>query len=122
MEVTNVDGILRVEDGDRFVEGKAKMSYGYKRKMKNLQRPNKMRYKGDDDIIMYMEDYDDKKDIDLNILNKQLTDWSRDDAITFSNIKEDEELGDLFDKFLEEVKEINNLKTDLGKDKENDEE
>lgn len=122
MEVTNIDGILRVEDGDRFVEGKAKMSYGYKRKIKNLQRPNKMRYKGEDDIIMYMEDYDDKKDIDLNILNKQLTGWSRDDAITFNNIKEDEELGDLFDRFLEEVKEINNLKTDLGKSNQNDEE
>lgn len=122
MEVINVDGIIRVEDGDRFVEGKAKMSYGYKRKIKNLQRPNKMRYKGDDDIIMYMEDYDDKKDIDLNILSKQLTGWSRDDAITFNNIKEDEELGDLFDRFLEEVKEINNLKADLGKSNQNDEE
>lgn len=122
MEVVNIDGIIRVEDGDRFVEGKAKMSYGYKRKIKNLQRPNKMRYKGDDDIIMYMEDYDDKKDIDLNILSKQLTGWSRDGAITFNNIKEDEELGDLFDRFLEEVKEINNLKADLGKSNQNDEE
>jgi len=101
--------VIKFEDNEKYVEGKVKMSYGFKKKMANQQRPSKMRYKGDNDIIMYLDDYEPNQDIDLIILKKQLTDWSKDDSITLNNIMEDTELGDLFDQFLDKVKEINNL-------------
>lgn len=103
------EDVIKFEDGDLYIEGKVKMSYGFKKRMQNIQRPSKMRYKGDEDIIMYMEDYDDRKDSDLLILKEQLTEWSKDESISFSSIKNDTELGNLFDKFLEKVKDINNL-------------
>ena len=105
---------IKREDG-RFVKGKEKMSYGFKKKVKNLQRPNKMRYKGDDDIIMDLPEYSTNKDPDVVILREMLTEWSKDESITFSNILNDEDLGDLFDEFLEKVREINNLKVGKGK-------
>jgi len=102
--------VIKIDDDDRYVEGKAKMSYGFKKKMQNIQRPSKMRYKGDDDIIMYLDDYKANQDVDLIILKNQLTGWSKKETITLGNIADDTELGDLFDEFLDKVKDINGLK------------
>lgn len=112
------DGTLRVEDEKEgiWIEGKAKMSYGFKRKMSNIQRPSKMRYKGDDDIIMYMDDYNVNEDMDLLILENQLTDWSEKGKPSMRKIMDDTKLGALFDEFLDKVKEINNL-LKVGKEK-----
>lgn len=111
-----MNDVIRIEREDgRFVEGKAKMTYGFKRKIKNLQRPDRMRYKGDDDIIMDLPEYDEKKDPDILILANQLTAWSKDEKITLNSILNDEDLGDLFDEFLDKVREINGLRVDAGK-------
>lgn len=104
------DKFLIIRNGDRFVKGKKKPNYGLKKKMKNLMRPNKMTVRGENEPVdMYLSDYELNKDLDLYILHKMLTNWSKNDKVTWSNILEDEDLGELFDKFAEEFKKINNL-------------
>lgn len=110
------DNILRVEHEDgRFVEGKARLSYGKKKLVTNMNRPSKMRYKGDDDIIMDMPEYDEGTDQDIYVLSHMLTGWSKEDKVSRKNILEDDTLGDLFDAFIEEVKKINGLVKDKEK-------
>lgn len=102
--------IIRVEHSDgRFVEGKKNIPYGRRKFVKNLERPSKMRYKGDNDIIIDMPEYKDSADADIYILQTQLTSWSSTKKISKASIMENEDLCDLFEKFIEEIKEINNL-------------
>jgi hypothetical protein len=100
---------VKFEDGDLFVEGKEKMSYGFRKRVKNMQRPSKLRYKGDDDIIVHMDEYDLKNDPDVYILQSMLTDWSGEGNVTRNRIVDDEDHGELFDKYLEYVKKLNGI-------------
>jgi hypothetical protein len=114
------DKFLIIRDGDKFVKGKKKPNYGLKKKMKNLMRPNKMTVRGENEPVdMYLGDYELNKDLDLYILQKMLTDWSKGDKLSWSNILEDEELGELFDKFAEEFKKINGLTKSKDDDSKN---
>ncbi|AZR72533.1 hypothetical protein BBF96_03525 [Anoxybacter fermentans] len=109
---------IRVEHEDgRFVEGRLKMPYGMKKFVENMNRPSRMRYKGDDDIIVETADYTEKKDPDIYILQNMLTAWSKNEEITRHAIINDWELTDLFDRFVEEIKEKNNLIRNLGKNR-----
>lgn len=111
---------LIIRDGDRFVKGKKKPNYGLKKRMKNLMRPNKMTVRGENEPVdMYLSDYELNKDLDLYILQKMLTGWSKDDKVTWNNILKDEDLGELFDKFAEEFKKINNLSKSKDDDSKN---
>ena len=104
------DKFLIIRDGNKFVKGKKKPNYGLKKKMKNLMRPNKMTVRGENEPVdMYLSDYELNKDLDLYILHKMLTNWSREDKVSWGNILEDEELQELLDKFAEEFKKINEL-------------
>lgn len=104
------DKFLIIRDENKFVKGKKKPNYGLKKKMKNLMRPNKMTVRGENEPVdMYLSDYELNKDLDLYILHKMLTDWSREDKVSWGNILEDEDLGELLDKFAEEFKKINEL-------------
>jgi hypothetical protein len=110
LKVEVEDEFLIIRDGDKFVKGKKKPNYGLKKKMKNLMRPNKMTVRGENEPVdMYLDDYELNKDLDLYILQKMLTDWSKEDKVSWRNILEDEKLGELFDKFAEEFKKINKL-------------
>jgi hypothetical protein len=114
------DKFLIIRDGDKFVKGKKKPNYGLKKKMKNLMRPNKMTVRGENEPVdMYLSDYELNKDLDLYILHKMLTDWSKDDKVTWGNILEDEDLGELLDKFAEEFKKINSLTKSKDDDSKN---
>ena len=116
IKIDVLDNTLHVEHEDgRFVEGKARLSYGKKKLVTNLNRPSKMRYKGDDDIIMDMPEYDEGTDQDIYVLSNMLTGWSKEDKITRKNILEDDILGDLFDVFVEEVKKMNGMVKDKEK-------
>lgn len=102
------------KDGDRFVTGRKYLSFGEKKKAKNLSRPEKIRYKGEDDIIMDMPGYDESTDLDIYIAKRMLKDWSKEEKITKENILADLELNDLLEEFIEEAKKANRLtKEDL---------
>lgn len=122
LQVEITENKIKVIDGDRFVEGKKTPNFGQKRKMKNFMTPKKMTVQGgadaeDKPVTMELNDYSFKTDLDLYILDKMLTDWSKKEKLTWNNILEDEEIGDLMEKFAEEFKEIN----DLVKSKEKEE-
>jgi|SRR5690606_31953788 len=111
IQVTFENGILRIEDGDRFVEGNGVLSFGMKRRIQNLSAPKKMTVKGEDDpITMYLDDdYDPRKDTDLFILDKTLTKWSSDKPLKWQNILDEVELADLLEEYVKEFKKINRL-------------
>ena len=122
LKVIVADNMIRVEDGDRYVEGKKKPNFGIKRKMQNFMSPKKLTVQGGEDatdkpVTMHLDDYASNKDLDLFILDKMLTDWSKKERVTWSNILADEEVGDLMEEFVEKFKEIN----DLVKSKEKEE-
>jgi hypothetical protein len=113
------DMFIVVEDEEgRFVKGKKRPSFGLKKQIQNKQRPDSIRYKGKNDVIMKLGKYDIKEDQDLFILRKMLTDWSHDKEISGSNIINEEDLMLYVEKFVEEFKEIN----DIAQNDEEDEE
>lgn len=105
-----IDDIVTVEDGERFIKAKGKMGFGFKRLVENLRTPKKIKAsKNSDEITMEMDDYDEKKDPDLRILARQVKEWSNKEKPTFTNIVNDENLGELLEKTATEIRKINNM-------------
>lgn len=121
---TSYDEIIKellVEDGDRFIKAKGKISYGLRRKLESLRSPKKIRVRqGSDEIMMETEDYDYKKDPDLQMLAKQIKEWSKDEKVSLRNIIDDEELGDLFDETVSELRRLNNMQLKNEEEEKND--
>lgn len=103
------------EDEERFITVIKPMRYGFRKNMENATRPEKVRAINQDDIEMTMPDYDPNKDPDILILAEQTVEWSKEEELPKNRskkkklIKEDYELGDLFDEALEFLKKFNNL-------------
>lgn len=121
IKVINENGVLRVEDGDRFVEGNAKLSLGLKKKIQNMQKPSKMKVDeaGNEKspvTMFFDDDYKANEDVDLYILYKRLTDWSKKKKITWENLLDDEDMVDLSEEFVKEFKEIHGLVKVKGDD------
>lgn len=109
--------IIVEDENGKFIKGKKRPSYGLKKQIENINKPEEARYKGKKDVIVKFNEYDPKKDQDILILRKMLTEWSHDKEISGRNIVEEVELGPFFDKFVEEFKEIN----DIGQNDEDEE-
>jgi len=110
VEVINDTIIVEDTQSDRFIKADARMEYGFRKKIENLRAPKKITSSGrGDNFTMELDEYDSRKDPDLLILAKQIVEWSADKAVTFANIQQDKELGDLFDKVLLEVRKANNM-------------
>jgi hypothetical protein len=112
IKVEVINDVIIVEDtqSDRFIKAEARMEYGFRKKIENLRAPKKITSNGHgNNFTMELDEYDSRKDPDLLILAKQIVEWSSDKAITFTNIQQDKELGDLFDKVLLEVRKANNM-------------
>lgn len=112
IKVEIINDLISVEDtqSDRFIKAEARMEYGFRKKIENLRTPKKITSTGrGDNFTMELDEYDSRKDPDLLILAKQIVEWSSNKAITFTNIQQDKELGDLFDKVLLEVRKANNM-------------
>lgn len=124
VEVT--DEQIIVERGEDFIEGEKYMEFGFREYIKDkIQSFKSIRVKGDDDYIMTPEDYEAKNNPNFKILGKMLTAWSNDDNITLNRIKKEKKLTQLFDEFIDRVKDVNNLKQkkkdDEAKNSENEE-
>lgn len=117
ISVDVTDEKIIVTRGEDFVEGDKIPSLGQKKKIQNIMRPKKMRVRDEEDVTMYLDDYSYNKDMDLYILNKMLTGWSKDKKITQSNLLKEKKLVPLLEKFVEKFKKIN----DIGKKQEDDE-
>lgn len=123
IKVEIINDMIIVEDSEsnRYIKADAKMSYGFRKKLENLRAPRKITSNGrGDNFTMELDDYDERKDPDLLILAKQITEWSNDKAVTFTNIKDNKELGDLFDKVLLEVRKANNMVVKDEEEEKND--
>lgn len=123
IKVDVVNDLIIVEDREdgRYIKAESKLSYGFRKKIENLRAPKKITSNGrGDNFTMELDDYDERKDPDLLILAKQITEWSNEQVVTFSNIKDDKNLGDLFDQVLLEVRKANNMAVQDEAEEKND--
>lgn len=111
LQVINENGKLRVEQGDKFVEGDAEMSYFDVCSIEDMSVPEKVKVHGSsEEMTMYQsEKSKTNTKVNLYILENTLTGWSLDEKITYDNIKKSKGLGLLFKKYITEIKILNGL-------------
>ncbi|MCG8514563.1 MAG: hypothetical protein MI740_10505 [Halanaerobiales bacterium] len=105
------DEKIRVEHKDgRFIEGHAYPDFFTDRHIRTMITPPKVRVKGKQDTIAYLNNkYNPKTDQTLYILKQMLTSWSEDKNISEVNILSSRKLNQLFYEFVDKFKEINDM-------------
>lgn len=108
--MARIDEKIRVEREDgRFVEGRRWLNLGQRRRFKSLRLDDEIVLGKNKETRLKMNQSEQTDEV-LWLANKLITDWSAGEDINFHTIKENYELADLIEEFVEEVIEINNLK------------
>lgn len=110
-DVTIDNEFITISDGTNYVKGYKQLTVGEHEYVKNKQNKFKnVRVRGDKDFTLTpKEEYKDNDNPNYDIWASLLVEWSLDQAINKTNIKNQRKLSPVLYKFLEVAKKENGL-------------